>query len=120
MMTVYLSCWNQTDLHQRSIANWVVAKSYQLRLSANTLNCELRIPPRAHTFSRSEANALVIPERQQLEVLRREDKTRRDAFSRAQDKLRQAEQQRATLTDERVRLNERKASVSLTADLHGD
>lgn len=56
--------------------------------------------------SRSQANTLAVDERQKVETLRREQKTLRDALVSVEDKLQQAERQKAKLTGEIDRLSD--------------
>ena len=60
---------------------------------------------------RSNANVLAVSERQQLEGLRREQKTQLDAFASVEDKIQQAERQKARLASEIDSLQERDATV---------
>jgi len=53
-----------------------------------------------------------VPERQQLEILRREQKTQRDALASIEDKIQQAERQNTKLSSEIDRLAERDETVS--------
>ncbi len=53
-----------------------------------------------------------MPERQQLEILRREQKTQRDALASIEDKIQQAERQNTKLSSEIDRLAERDETVS--------
>ena len=53
-----------------------------------------------------------MPERQQLETLRREQKTQRDALASIEDKIQQADRQKAKLSSEIDRLAERDETVS--------
>ncbi|WVR05191.1 hypothetical protein IAU60_002203 [Kwoniella sp. DSM 27419] len=61
---------------------------------------------------RAAANLQAVPERQQLEALRREQKTLRDALASAEDKIQQAERQQAKLTGEIDTLAEREETMS--------
>jgi structural maintenance of chromosome 1 len=63
-------------------------------------------------ISRSQANTLVVTERQQLETLRREKKTLTDALASVQDKIQQAETKQTQLRSEIERLAEREEEVS--------
>lgn len=65
--------------------------------------------------SRSQANTLAVPERQQLETLRREKKTLTDALASVQDKIQQAETKRAKLQGEIDQLADRDEEVSCLA-----
>lgn len=58
-------------------------------------------------------------ERQQLETLRREQKTLRDALASAEDKIQQAERQKAKLSSEIDQLGERDQVVCTLARLTG-
>lgn len=62
--------------------------------------------------SRSQANTLAVDERQKVEALRREQKTLRDALVSVEDKLQQAERQKAKLTGEIDRLSDLDEDVS--------
>jgi structural maintenance of chromosome 1 len=54
-----------------------------------------------------------VPERQQLDTLRRERKTLRDALASAEDKVQQAERAKANKSTEVADLEEREKAVSL-------
>lgn len=62
---------------------------------------------------RSQANTLAVSERQQLEGLRREQRSLQDALASAEDKVQQAERQRAKLSNEIDQLAERDETVSI-------
>jgi structural maintenance of chromosome 1 len=53
-----------------------------------------------------------VAERQQLETLRREQKTLRDALASAEDKVQQAERQKENKAVEAANLEEREKTVS--------
>lgn len=61
---------------------------------------------------RSQANTVNVSERQQLETLRRERKTLRDALASIEDKMQQAEIQKTKLEGEVDRLAEREGTMS--------
>ena len=61
---------------------------------------------------RSEANVTATTERQQLETLRREQKSLRDAIASIDDRLTQAERKRSKLKDELDTLSEREGTMS--------
>jgi structural maintenance of chromosome 1 len=69
-------------------------------------------------ISRSQANTLVVTERQQLETLRREKKTLTDALASVQDKIQQAETKQTQLRSEIERLAEREEEVGLQKPCH--
>lgn len=64
-------------------------------------------------YRRSRANALAVPERQQLSTLRRQQKSERDALASVEDKVQQAERQKAKLSGEVNSLAEREQNVSI-------
>jgi chromosome segregation ATPase len=88
-------------------------KSVESRLGPVQRPVSCSSPTRAPlTNSRAQANTLVVPERQQLETLRREKKTLTDALASVQDKIQQAETKQAQLQSEIDRLSEREEEVS--------
>jgi hypothetical protein len=82
----------------------------------NTAGCAFALLGRvsADSTSRSAANVLAVAERQQLEGLRREQKTARNAVAAARDKLEVLQRKRAALVQQTTDLQDRDNTVSGT------
>ncbi|ORY27190.1 hypothetical protein BCR39DRAFT_538898 [Naematelia encephala] len=69
---------------------------------------------------RSQANLLAVSERQQVETLRRQQKTEGDAVAAVEDRLQQAERQKAKLASETTNLEEREEARSARVEEMND
>jgi structural maintenance of chromosome 1 len=62
--------------------------------------------------SKTAANALAVEERQQLEILKREERSLRDKLATATDKINKAESRREELKQELSSVEAREVAVS--------
>ena len=90
-----------------------------MKTSTSIATCEQGKYLTKHSLTfvrRSNANTLAVSDRQQIETLRREQKTQHDALASVEDKIQQAERQESKLLGEMERLAERDATVSAKAE----